>query len=262
VLNDPLSVPAVLSAHLLATGLVVALMLREIRRSRPPGWSAAAPQDARRTAWRTAGGFIAMMVAAALNERIDMLMLGWTAPGPEIASYAVATRFSQAVVVAVNAVAAVMAPQFVERLAELAAGRRARVQALVRGTARTTLWLTLAALLSFAALGHWLDLLFGPHYRQAYGPLLVLAAGQVGAALFGPAMLACALAGAPRIGVSCLGLAIVANAALNLLLAPRLGALGAAIATAASATLAAGAAWAWTRRRLSPSSFTRTAARR
>jgi O-antigen/teichoic acid export membrane protein len=89
--------------------------------------------------------------------------------------------------------------------------------------------------------------LFGPSYASAYAPLVILASGQLLAALFGPAAMVATFIGAPRIAVWSLATGILVNASLNLVLVPTLGALGAAVATAAGTVAIAVAAWAWTR---------------
>lgn len=243
-----LSSAVVLGAYLLTAWLLVGALAVHAHRSLPSAWRISPPIDQRRVALHTAGGFMLVMVAAALNERVDMLLLGATGSPTDIGTYAVATRFAQAIIVAVNAVSAVMAPHFVEQLADVREGRTVAAQRLLTKTARTTLLLCLLALAFFALLGPWLAALFGSHYGRAYLPLVLLACGQAGAALFGPASLAATLGGSPRIAVASLLGGIAANAVLNLLLVPRFGAVGAALATAIGTTFATAIAWFWSRR--------------
>jgi len=198
---------------------------------------------------RIAGGFMSAALAVALYERIDLVVMGFIAPASEVAVYAVAARFGQTLVVAANGASAVMAPHLVEGLPDLRAGRGEKVQRLVRDTARTVLKLSLLALVAFAVLAPWLLKLFGPHYESAYVPLMLLVSGQTVCALFGPAAGIAALAGRPRIAVVAMLAGSAVNASLNLALVPRLGASGAAVATAAGMIVTSAIAWAWTRRR-------------
>ncbi|WP_161974716.1 lipopolysaccharide biosynthesis protein [Piscinibacter terrae] len=248
--RSPLAASTVLAAYLLTALLLVTALWWKARQALPAAWRITSPEDNRRAAMHTAMGFMLVMIAAALNERVDMLLLGATGRPEDIGAYAVATRFGQAIIVAVNAVSAVMAPHFVEQLQAIKDGRTAAAQDLVSRTARTTLWLCLLALVFFALLGPWLAALFGPHYGHAYLPLVVLAGGQALAALFGPAALACTLAGSPRVAVASLLAGIATNAVLNLVLVPRFGATGAAAATACGTVLAAGLSWLRTRQML------------
>jgi O-antigen/teichoic acid export membrane protein len=173
-----LSSAIVLGAYLVTAWLLVGALAVHTRRGLPAAWRTAPPADQRRLALHTAGGFMLVMVAASLNERVDMLLLGATGTPADIGAYAVATRFAQAIIVAVNAVSAVMAPHFVEQLADIREGRTLETQRLLAKTARTTSLLCLMALAFFALLGPWLAALFGPHYGQAYLPLVLLACGQ------------------------------------------------------------------------------------
>ncbi len=199
---------------------------------------------------RSATGFMGVAIVLAIHERIDLLMMGMIAAPAEVAAYAVAARFAQTVVVAASAVGAVMAPHLVERLADVREGRRTEAQLLVRTAARQAFFLSLLALAGFALLGPFLLGLLGPHYEQAYGPLLILSGGQAIAALAGPATGVAALSGSPRIAIVSLAAGIVVNAGLNLALVPSWGAHGAALATATGMVVAAVAAWFWTRRQL------------
>ncbi len=245
----PLPAPTVLALYLAASVLMALVTLAYAGFVVPRAALHAPPRYLARAWSRAAGGFMLVTATAALHERVDLLMMGALAAPPDVAAYAVAARFSQTVTVAVSAVGTVMAPHVVERLAELREGRLERLRPLVRDTARTALHVCLLALAAFALLGPLLLRLFGPHYGQAYLPLVVLALGQVAAALAGPAAPFTTLAGEPRIAIASLAAGIVANAALNVLLVPRLGGVGAAIATAAGMVCAAFLARAWTRSR-------------
>lgn len=237
----------VIAIYLGASLVILPLCAISCARALPPGFWRTAPAYETRAWLRLAGGFMVVGVASAVYERIDLLVMGWTASAEQIAVYAVAARFGQTVVVAANAATAVMAPYLVERVADLRGGRVAEVQRLVGGTARTSFLVSLGALAAFALAGPWLLKLFGPVYAHAYVPLLIIAAGQTLAALFGPAAVVAALAGVPRIPVIAMVVGTTLNAAINLLLVPRLGATGAAIATASALACTAAVAWAATR---------------
>lgn len=246
----PFSTPAVLLAYLATSVVVLAIGVAYSLAVAPPEMVRARPSYALGVWARAALGFFVVTVMAAVNERIDLLVMGLTAAPAEVATYAVAARFAQAVTLAATAVGAAMAPHLIERLTALKAGRQSEVEALIRQSARTILSMSLLALAGFALLGPPLLGLFGRHYRGAYLPLLILAAGQSLAALLGPGALVATLVGAPRIAIAGLAAGIVANASLNVLLAPAMGARGAALATAAAGICSSLIAWGWTRRLL------------
>lgn len=200
-------------------------------------------------AWAgAAAAFMAVLLASAVNERIDLMMLGLTSEPSEVAIYAVAQRFAQTIILAANAIAAAMGPHFVELLAASPESHSPEVLALLRRTARVMLASAAAAWLVFAIIGPMLLDLFGRHYAAALVPLLILASGQVAAALFGPAIMISTLAGQARIATACLVVGILSNALLNGLLAPLYGATGAAVATAFATAATAALASRWLRR--------------
>lgn len=201
--------------------------------------------------WFTAGmGLLTVLVAFAANERIDVIMLGWTGTHDTVAVYAVAQRFAQTVTMAMNALAVVLAPRFVACLPQLRHGHRGPAQAVVRIAGRYTLWTCLAAWACFAVGGPWFTALFGKGYASAYLPLTILVTGQVVAALFGPGLIVATLSGHVSLTLACLAAGIVTNAALNWVSVPHWGANGAAGAAAAGAVVAAAVAQHLVRQRL------------
>lgn len=201
--------------------------------------------------WLDAGfGLLAVLVAMAASERIDLIMLGWNAGPDQVAVYAVAQRFGQTVLLAVNALAAVLAPQFVGCLPLLRAGQAAPAQEVVRTAARWTLWTCLAAWLFFAAFGPWFTVLFGHGYSAAYLPLMILLTGQVLVCLFGPSLMVATLSGHVQITLASVGTGMLLNAFLNWISVPHWGAVGAALATSAGGLVSAAIAQAAMRRRL------------
>ena len=240
----PLSTPSVYEIYLAATWATLAACAVFTAWAVPPEMSRARATYTPRVWIHASFAFLAVMVAAALNERIDLLVMGIAAPPAKVAVYAVAARFAQTVFATVNASSAVMAPRLVERLPQLEAGEWVSTQLLVRSTARTMVAVSLVALVALALAGPWLLKLFGPSYSGALVPLLVLVAGQVVAALFGPAVAVATFVGRTRLAVASLVAGILTNAGLNLALVPSLGALGAALATATGMTVAAVVGWA------------------
>ena len=243
----PFPAPRVLAIHLGASVLMVAACAAYCLAVLPREMLRARPEYDTRTWLASATGFAAAIFVAAVSERVDLLIMGMTGEPAEVAVYAVAVRFAQTVTVAANAAVTAMAPHLVELFPALRAGRRDEIQALMRGTARTSLYISMLALAAFWALSPLFLSLFGPHYEMAYAPLMILTCGQVTAAFFGPAAGMVTVAGAPRIAVSAIATGVVVNVALNLLLVPRFGAVGAASATASGMVVAAVAAWAWAR---------------
>ena len=245
----PFATPWVLSLYLAASLVMLLVCVGYCLAKVPVEMAKASPTYDIRTWMGSAAGFMAAIFMAAVSERVDLLVMGFIAAPADVATYAVAVRFAQTVSVAANAASTAMAPHLVERLADLRAGRSQGVQALVRDTARTSLYISLIALAVFALRAPLLLALFGTHYERGYVPLMILTCGQALASLFGPAAGVATLAGAPRVAILGLLAGVLANVSLNLTLVPRLGASGAAVATATGMVGAALITWAWTRRR-------------
>ncbi|MGE3919264.1 MAG: polysaccharide biosynthesis C-terminal domain-containing protein, partial [Hyphomicrobiaceae bacterium] len=103
-----------------------------------------------------------------------------------------------------------------------------------------TFWPSLAAAALILALGKPLLWLFGPQFMDGYPVMLVLAAGFLARAATGPAELLLNMLGLQRAS-ACVAMTVASlDIGLNLLLVPRHGLMGAAMATALS--LAFGAA--------------------
>lgn len=246
----PLSAPMTLTAYLISTLLILISCAVYAILNLPEGMRTAKSTFAFRAWLMSAIGFMGVMIAAAINERIDVLMIGFVAPAAEVAVYAVAARFVQPVIAVAGAASVVMMPRFVECLAEPTDERRDEIHVLIRGAARTILGFSALALISLWLLAPWFLELFGQHYLSAFKPLMILLSGQVGAAIFGPAVAVAAFAGKARIATISLLVGIVTNALLNTMLVPQMGANGAALATALGSVAAAVIAWAWVGRRL------------
>ena len=174
-------------------------------------------------------------LAHLLNARVDQVLLGLLATQAALGTYAVAVNASEVLFYLPSAVATALLP------AVARSGGAAGVERTLR-VFRIVMLITLAAVSVAAALGPvLLPLVFGPDYAGSVGPFLWLlpsAIGFVASAVFSNALLA---SGAPAL--SSLGpvVSLTVGVTLDLVLIPRLGATGAAIA-ASAALLCGGAA--------------------
>jgi O-antigen/teichoic acid export membrane protein len=172
-----------------------------------------------------------LFAAGAVMAATDVMMLGALSSAEQTGLYGVAARFFMLMQLPALAASAAMSHE-AARLH--AAGDRAALSTLVRGTAaRTALAaLGLAALCTPIALRP--DLVFGAGFAAATAPMLILIWTRAGEAVFGhPGSVIANAGGAGRAGLIVLGGAAV-NAGLNAVLIPQFGAVGAACATAAA----------------------------
>jgi O-antigen/teichoic acid export membrane protein len=178
-------------------------------------------------------------LAHLLNARVDQVLLGLLASQAALGTYAVAVNASEVLFYLPSAVATALLPAVARSRGAAGVERTLRVF-------RAVILVTAGAVGVAAALGPvLLPLVFGDAYRGAVAPFLWLlpsAIGFVASAVFSNALLA---SGAPAL--SSLGpvVALTVGVTLDLLLIPRLGASGAAIAASAAllcgGTAAAGA---------------------
>lgn len=246
----PLQARPVLLLYLAATLLIVPLAWAHARSGWPQALRSARPAFAVRPWWQLAASYLAVTWASVLGERVDLLLLGLTAPPDQVAVYAVAQRFAQATSTVLTAVPAVLAPRLVERLADVHAGRVEVVQSMVRDNARTGFKVTGLACLGLCGVALVLPLLFGKVYADARWPTLVLAGGLLLGSLTGPGAVVVTLCDAPRLALAGVLAGVVVNATLNLLLVPYWGPIGAAVATASGMVVVGLLCWYWAWRHL------------
>jgi O-antigen/teichoic acid export membrane protein len=164
-----------------------------------------------------------------LLDNADVLVIGQLLDPQSVAVYFATIRTGGLVAFVYFAVAALAVPRFSQIHAT---GTRADMQLFVSGIISLMFWPTVAAALALALLGPIILSIFGPGCPAAgYPVLLVILAGLVARAAFGPVEFLLNMTGHQMDTVRVYAAAAIADVALNLLLIPRFGILGAAIAT-------------------------------
>jgi O-antigen/teichoic acid export membrane protein len=116
-----------------------------------------------------------------------------------------------------------------------AMGDNARLQRDVSHAARISLFTVLpVAFVMFIAGKAAVQVAVGPAYVDAVVPMMILCLGQIANALAGPAGAVATMSGHHRQAVIAVGIALAVQVLLNVVLVPKYGSIGAAIATAAS----------------------------
>jgi O-antigen/teichoic acid export membrane protein len=165
---------------------------------------------------------------------VDILVLQQFRTPEEVAVYYAAAK-TLALVAFVNfSVAAAATHKFTEYHV---AGDRERLAAFLSDAIRWTFWPSLAATVLILALGKPFLWLFGPSFVDGYGLMFILAAGLLSRAAIGPVERLLNMLGEQRACAFVYAGAFALNLILCLILIPRFGAMGAAIATS-SAVLA------------------------
>ena len=162
-----------------------------------------------------------------LNARTDQIITGIISTEATLGIYAVAVNSGELLYYLASAAATALLPAVVASDPTIRVERTLRVY-------RALALLTLIGMVAAAALGPvMLPLVFGPRYRPAVGPFLILVPSAIGYATMGLFSRAALGSLAPvRASLGPLA-ALVIQTALDLILIPRSGASGAAIAATA-----------------------------
>jgi O-antigen/teichoic acid export membrane protein len=166
---------------------------------------------------------------------VDTLVLGALSEAAEVGIYRIAVQLSllmTAFQVATNSIYAPVAAE-IHAVADIG-----RLGALLRTATR---WVSYGAVPIFVALvlaGHQVLALFGPEYAgRGRELLLVVAGGQLVHCLTGGVGFTLTMTGRQRLEAMNSGVLVILNFGLSVALVPRLGALGAAIASAGALSL-------------------------
>jgi O-antigen/teichoic acid export membrane protein len=158
---------------------------------------------------------------------MDVLVLQAFRPPNEVAVYFAATKVIAMVAFIYFSVTVAVAHRFAQYNA---AGDRNAMAAFVAESIRWTFWPSLAATAAILALGKPILALFGPEYVQGYPLLAILAIGHLARAAVGPVERLLNMLGQQNICALVYAGACALNLIACLVLIPRFGIAGAAIA--------------------------------
>lgn len=168
-----------------------------------------------------------------LNFRLDSLIVAAYRSAQEVGLYSLAVLLTEFLWMIGNSVATILFPT-------TAGQTEAQANQLTARACRWVVWITLAEAILLAAIAWWVvPFIFGQNFAPSVIPLWLLLPGTV--ALIIPNVLNAYMAGRgrPQIGALSAGISLVATIALDLLLIPRFGIAGAAVASSISYTLTA-----------------------
>ncbi|HEX4266674.1 MAG TPA: oligosaccharide flippase family protein [Steroidobacteraceae bacterium] len=166
---------------------------------------------------------------AVATNRVDVLLLGALMGSSEVGPYYAAVNIAGFAFYAFQAVNVVLAPLIAERYD---AGDLMGLEALVRRGARVGLLGGIVTTVSIALVGHWTLGVFGPGFTAAYYPLLILLCGYFAVTAIGPGGFVLSMTNYQSQASVFAGIGLVVNVVLTTLLAPRFGAVGAALSSA------------------------------
>ena len=197
------------------------------------------PREARRW-WRFALPWVIIVLATDFFFDLDLIFLATIMSKEELAIFGVCARIFVLVSFGLTAVYAVTLPEIMESSA------KPGNEAFAKKVGDTNLAATVIALviLTVVATGGPLALmLFGPEFQAGAAPLTVMALCLLVRAVMGPAALALSIHDRPYATLPAVIAGVATLVAMNLLLVPRMGLMGAAIAAMLSQSVWALSMW-------------------
>lgn len=194
----------------------------------PPGEAPVPRYEPRK--WLASLWPLSLVTAAGLiNKRLDILMLGLLTLAEDVARYGIAVQLAGLVVMGQTIVNSIVAPK-IARLYRQADHDNLRV--MVTRAARLSATIALVIFLAILLFGaQVIELLLGKDYSAAWLITLILCGGNLFSGAMGPVAKIMSMTGNERVMARLVWMSAFANGALNLLLVPIFGAVGAAIAT-------------------------------
>lgn len=168
-----------------------------------------------------------------LHYRLDVYILALFLPPAEVAFYVIATSLAEVVFYLPDAVGTVLFPK-------LSSEPEARIHLLTAEVTRHTLAVTALAALGLLAAGTWLiPTVYGPAYRPAVAPFLVILPGVLAMTVYKVLTRNFTSRDRQQVSILAASLSLILNLVLNFLLIPRFGVVGAALASLLSYTASA-----------------------
>lgn len=223
---------AVFAASVLVGAVAGELLLRlRLRRERRSATAGPGPSCSLRGLLALSSPLLAVSLSSLVIQWADTLLLGALAEPRAVGVYGIAVRIAQLLTFVLASMNTFIAPQF---SVLFQAGRLEELGKLFRRATVAMLALTTPPLLVIVLFPRQILALFGAEFTAGAGALVVLAAGQFVNAVTGPVGFLLTMTRYERVFAATAAGAAAIDVALNLLLIPRHGILGAAIATSLS----------------------------
>lgn len=229
-------VPTLIFLQILATSVAAAFSVAALRKLQPESVRRCDGALVKDREWLRSVIPLSVIVGAQLiNTQADILLLGILAGDAETGLYRVSVQGATVVAFGLVAIGAVTMPTFAALFAK---NDLVGMQGLATKSARVMLALSIPPFLLYLIAGEDLiEFVFGAEYLNAVAPLLILSLGQVFNAGFGTVGPILNMVGKERETAKWISIAASLNIVLNVLMIPRFGATGAAIATFVSLLL-------------------------
>ncbi|MFC6689566.1 polysaccharide biosynthesis C-terminal domain-containing protein [Jhaorihella thermophila] len=228
--GPPLSVANAFVAQSIAVGLATAFGMVQLWHLAPRA-TRVTPTSRQKAGWYRAAfamGSISGLVL--INNSVDIIMLGLWKSDADVGHYRLASTVGALITLGLQTMNMYAMPHLTR---SVVTGKKADLARVVQHSTQLSFGFSMIALAGILVLGEpALAFVFGRDFSDAYPVLLVLAAGHITNAFFGPSHTVLMMAGQERVAAFLTGLGTVANVGLNFLLIPTYGPIGAAVASA------------------------------
>lgn len=231
-LNDgSMRVDAAILMNLLCTFFVAWFMIRRIKLDLRPKYAGTEPVYESKL-WITAGlTYLAMNVLTLVIKQADILFVSHYFGHTQAGIYSAAVKISALIPFGLTIVDYVFTPRI---SAVFAKNDKKLLQQYISHAARIVMIITIPLSLILIASGKYLLVIFGDDFQSSYLPLIILISGQLINAFTGMVGPLMTMTGNQRIFLLVYVVASTIDLVLNMMLVPRMGATGAAIASAVS----------------------------
>ncbi|MEB3214736.1 MAG: flippase [Nostocales cyanobacterium 94392] len=231
ILKEDLNASWVMGMYVVAMSITFLIGAHLLNRSLPNLVKDAVPKYQVKK-WLSSG--LPLMFLGAMNiinSQTDVLMLGAMKGAESVGIYAVINRLSSLIIFVLAATNSILAPNIATLYAE---GKIEKLQKMITKSSRVVFLASLIITSILIIFAYWLLLIFGSDFTQGKNALIILCIGQLVNAAVGPVALLLNMTGNENYTTISIGTSAVLNVILNILLIPRWGIEGAAIATTSS----------------------------
>lgn len=228
VVGVGLDAEGAMAATVASAVLALAAVGYRIGRVYAGAWKHRADYSQRRLWIGVSGIMLVQAMAQELLNQIDVLMLGALADATAAAHFSAAWRLASLVPFGLVAIVTVSGPRIASAYQRRDLAEMVRI---AKVNARFSLAFAILVAAVIAVIGRVVLGAFGPGFDQAYPPLLVLLLGGLVNAFTGSVGYYLLMTGRQQAALTITCIALAVSASANLLLIPRFGVLGAAIAS-------------------------------
>ncbi|MCX6273595.1 MAG: oligosaccharide flippase family protein [Bacteroidetes bacterium] len=217
--------------NLLVTFLVAMFIIRKMKKRLRPKYGAEEPKYEAGLWFKTTVTFLAMNVLTLIIKQADILFVGHYFGPREAGIYSTAVKISALIPFGLSIVEYVYTPRISSMFLK---NDHKKLQEYISHAARIIVFITIPLAIALIFSGKYLLMIFGKEFQSSYIPLIILIVGQLINALTGMVGALMTMTGNQNVYLMVYLAASFVDIILNITLVPRMGAVGAAIASAAS----------------------------